>query len=149
MRTKFRKLRDNSVVEHTFRVGEKFEEAYIEEHKLQYQYRADTTYHFMNTGNYEEVGLTEDEIGPSAGFLKENMEISGKFHNGKLIGLELPVFVDLQVTQTEPGIKGDTSKSSGKPATLETGKVITVPLFVGPGEMIRIDTRTGDYVSRA
>ena len=149
VRTKFRKLKDGSVVEHTFRVGEKFEEAYIEEHKLQFQYRAGTTHHFMNTETYEDVQIEEDVIGPQAGFLKENMEISGKFHDGKLIGLELPVFVELLIQETEPGIKGDSSKSSGKPAKLETGKTITVPLFVGPGELVRIDTRTGAYVSRA
>lgn len=149
VRTKLRKLKEGSVIERTFRVGEKFEEAYIEERKLQFLYRSGSEFHFMDLGSYEDRQIQEQEIGPSAGFLKDNMETVGKFHDGRLIGLELPIFVDFRIAQTEPGIRGDTSKAGNKPATLETGVTIQVPLFIDSGETIRVDTRTGNYVSRA
>ncbi len=149
VRTKFKRLKDGSVVERTFRVGEKFEEAYIEDRNLQFLYRSGAEFHFMDLTSYEEMQLPEKAVGPTAGFLKENMEVVAKFHNGKNIGVELPIFVDLQITETEPGMRGDTSKSGNKPAKLETGVTIQVPLFVGSGETVRIDTRTGTYVSRA
>ena len=149
MRTKLRRLKDGSVMERTFRVGEKFEEAFIEERKLQFLYRSGTSFHFMNMGSFEDVALEESAIDKAAGFLKENMEIVGDFHDGRLVGLELPVFIDLRVEHTEPGIRGDTSRAGTKPAQLETGMTIQVPLFVGSGETVRVDTRTGEYVSRA
>ena len=149
MRTKLRRLKGNSVMERTFRVGEKFEEAFIEQRTLQYQYRSGETFHFMDQASYEGMEISEAVLGKSAGFLKENMEITGSFHAGELISLELPIFVDLRIEETEPGIRGDTSKSGNKPAKLETGLVIQVPLFMDAGETIRVDTRTGQYVSRA
>jgi len=149
MRTKFRRLKDGSVIERTFRVGEKFQEAFIEKHALQFLYKSGDAYHFMNLSSYEDLQLQESAVGPGAGFLKENMEAEGEFFEGKLIGLELPVFVDLRIDETGPGIKGDTAKAGTKPAKLETGVTIPVPLFVESGEMVRVDTRTGSYVSRA
>ena len=149
VRTKLRRLKGGSVLERTFRVGEKFQEAYIEKHKFQFLYRDGPAFHFMDLGNFEQLQLTEGDIGPSAGFLKENMEVEGEFHGGDLIQLALPIFVDLKIEATEPGIRGDTSKGGNKPATLETGATIQVPLFVNSGDVIRIDTRTGAYVSRA
>jgi len=149
VRTKLRRLKDGSVIEKTFRVGEKFEEAYIEKHALQFLYRSGTTFHFMNLGNYEDVQVEDAVLGPGAAFLKENMEVEGRFHGGRLIGLDLPVFVDLKIEETGPGVRGDTAKAGTKPATVETGATIQVPLFVESGETVRIDTRTGSYVSRA
>jgi len=149
VRTKLRRLRDGGVVERTFRVGEKFQDAYIEKRKLQFLYRTGDDFHFMDMDNYEQLQFPKTAIGPSAGFLKENMEVEGEFFEGAPIQLELPVFVELQITETEPGIKGDTSKGSLKPAKVETGATVQVPLFVSSGETIKVDTRTGAYVSRA
>jgi len=148
VRTKLRRLRDDSVIERTFRAGEKFQEAYIEKHSLQYLYRTADTFHLMNTTSYEEVEVPAEVIGKAAGFLKENMELEGQFHNGQLIGIQPPMFVDVRISSTEPGLRGDTSKGGMKPATLETGATIQVPLFIDTGELIRVDTRTSSYVSR-
>ena len=149
VRTKLRRLKEGSVMERTFRVGEKFQEAFIEERKLQFLYRSGTDFHFMDLATFEDLQIQESLLGSSAGFLKENMETEGKFHDGQLIGLELPIFVELKIQATEPGIRGDTSKAGTKPAKLETGVTIQVPLFVDSGETVRIDTRTGAYISRA
>ena len=149
VRTKLRRLKDNSVMERTFRVGEKFQEAFIEERKLQFLYRSDEVFHFMDLTSYEDLQMPASALGPSAGFLKENMEIVGRFHNGQVLDLELPIFVELRIEQTEPGIRGDTAKAGTKLAQLETGVTIQVPLFVESGEAVRIDTRTGAYVGRA
>ena len=148
VRTKLRRLRDDSVIERTFRAGEKFQEAYIEKRTLQYLYRTEDTFHLMDTKTYEEIQIPATVIGSAAGFLKENMELDGQFHESQLIGLQPPMFVDVHIESTEPGIRGDTSKGGMKPATLETGATIQVPLFVQTGDLIRVDTRTGSYVSR-
>ena len=148
VRTKLRRMRDGSVIERTFRAGEKFQEAYIEKRSLQYLYRTAETFHLMDTKTYEEVQVSAELLGPSAGFLKENMELEGQFHDGQMIGIQPPMFVDLHVESTEPGVRGDTSKAGMKPAKLETGAVIQVPLFVENGDLLRVDTRTGSYVSR-
>ncbi len=148
VRTKLRRMRDNSVIERTFRAGEKFQEAYIEKRTLQYLYRTADMFHLMDTKTYEEVQVAADTIGQGAGFLKENMELEGQFHDGQLIGIQPPMFVDVQIESTEPGVRGDTSKGSMKPAKLETGATIQVPLFVDTGDLIRVDTRTASYVSR-
>ncbi len=148
VRTKLRRMRDNSVIERTFRSGEKFQEAYIEKRTLQYLYRTAEAFHLMDTKTYEEIQVSRESIGQAAGFLKENMELEGQFHDGQLIGIQPPMFVDVHVESTEPGVRGDTSKGGMKPATLETGATIQVPLFVGTGDFIRVDTRTGSYVSR-
>ena len=148
VRTKLRRMRDSSVIERTFRAGEKFQEAYIEKRALQYLYRSGDTFHLMDTKNYEEVQVPVDVIGQGAGFLKENMELEGQFHDGQLIGIQPPMFVEVHVGSTEPGVRGDTSKPGMKPATLETGATIQVPLFVETGDLIRVDTRTSSYVSR-
>ncbi len=148
VRTKLRRLRDESVIERTFRAGEKFQEAYIEKRTLQYLYRTADTFHLMDTKSYEEVQVSADMIGKAAGFLKENMELEGQFHDGQMIGIQPPMFVDVHIGTTEPGVRGDTSKAGMKPATLETGATIQVPLFVESGDRIRVDTRTGSYVSR-
>ena len=148
VRTKLRRLRDSSVIERTFRAGEKFEEAYLEKRALQYLYRTADSFHLMDTKTYEEMQVSADVIGDSAGFLKENMEMEGQFHDAKMIGIQPPMFVDVRIESTEPGVRGDTSKGGMKPATLETGATIQVPLFVETGDVIRVDTRNGAYVSR-
>jgi elongation factor P len=148
VRTKLRRMRDNSVIERTFRAGEKFQEAYIEKRTLQFLYRTADTFHLMDTKNYEEVQVPASAIGEGAGFLKENMELEGQFHDGQLIGIQPPMFVDVVIESTEPGVRGDTSKGGMKPAKLETGATIQVPLFVDTGDRIRVDTRTKAYVSR-
>ena len=148
VRTKLRRMRDSSVIERTFRSGEKFQEAYIEKRTLQYLYRTADTFHLMDTTSYEQVQVSADLIGQAAGFLKENMELEGQLHDGRWIVLNPPMFVDLHIESTEPGIRGDTSKAGMKPATLETGATIQVPLFVDTGDVVRVDTRTGSYVSR-
>ena len=148
VRTKLRRLRDSSVIERTFRAGEKFQEAYLEKRALQYLYRSADTFHLMDTKSYEELQVPSETIGQAAGFLKENMELEGQFHDTQLIGIQPPMFVDVHIASTEPGVRGDTSKGGMKPATLETGATIQVPLFVQTGDLIRVDTRTGTYVSR-
>ena len=148
VRTKLRRMRDNSVIERTFRAGEKFQEAYIEKRTLQYLYRTAETFHLMDTKTYEEIQVPAELIGDGTGFLKENMELEGQFHDGQMIGLQPPMFVDVLIASTEPGVRGDTSKGGMKPATLETGATIQVPLFVETGDLIRVDTRTSSYVSR-
>jgi len=148
VRTKLRRMRDSSVIERTFRAGEKFQEAYVEKRTLQYLYRTADAFHLMDTASYEQLQVPAAVLGKWAGFLKENMELEGQFHDGQLIGLEPPMFVDVHVESTEPGVRGDTSKGGMKPATLETGATIQVPLFIEPGDLIRVDTRTSSYVSR-
>ena len=148
VRTKLRRMRDGSVIERNFRSGEKFQEAFIEKRSMQYLYRSADTFHMMDTTNYEEVSVPTEMIGDSAGFLKENMELEAMFHNGKMMSIMPPMFVDVVIESTEPGVRGDTSKAGMKPATLETGATIQVPLFIETGERIRVDTRTGTYISR-
>ena len=148
VRTKLRRMRDSSVIERTFRAGEKFQEAYVEKRSLQYLYRTADTFHLMDTKTYEEVQVSAELLGQGAGFLKENMELEGQFHDGQMISIQPPMFVDVHVASTEPGVRGDTSKAGMKPAALETGATIQVPLFVETGDVIRVDTRTASYVSR-
>ena len=148
VRTKLRRMRDSSVIERTFRSGEKFEEAFIEKRTLQFMYRSDDTLNLMDTKNYEQVQLPVAKIGAGVGLLKENMELEGQFHNGEMIGLQLPMFVELHVESTEPGVRGDTSKNTMKSAKLETGAMIQVPLFVETGDLLKVDTRDGSYISR-
>ena len=148
VRTKLRRMRDNSVIERTFRSGEKFQEAYIEKRSLQYLYRTSDSFHLMDTKSFEELQVPVDAIGQATGFLKENMELEGQFHDGQMIGIQPPMFVDVHVQSTEPGVRGDTSKGGMKPAMLETGATIQVPLFIETGDLLRVDTRTGSYVSR-
>jgi elongation factor P len=148
VRTKLRRMRDHSVIERTFRAGEKFQEAYIEKRTLQYLYRTAETFHLMDTKTFEELQVAADTMGAAAGFLKENMELDGQFHDGRMISIEPPLFVEVHVEVTEPGVRGDTSKTAMKLAKLETGATVQVPLFVETGDLIRVDTRTGAYVSR-
>lgn len=132
----------------TYRSGEKFNEASLEEHEMEYLYYDGESYCFMNTSNYEQEFLSSDQVAEATAFLKENTKCNVLFFEMKPIGLSLPNFVELKITEAEPWAKGDTAAGSTKPATLETGHIVQVPPFVNEGEMIRIDTRTGAYVER-
>ena len=148
VRTTLKSLVTGNVIDRTFRSGEKVDAPDLEERTMQFLYESDGDYYFMDTESYEQLFLTEDHLGDSKYYLHENVEVSVLFHNGKPIGVEPPMFVELKVKSTEPGFKGDTAGSATKPATLESGLTVQVPLFVNEGEVLKIDTRTGRYIER-
>ena len=148
VRTKLRNLKNKNIIERTFRSTEKVGVPDILDEQMQYLY-ADDNYHFMNMSNYDQIAVTPKVVGDTALYLKENMEVRMLLFNGEVISIELPPFVVLKITSCEPGIKGDTVSGATKPAIVETGAKVLVPLFVTEGESIRIDTRTGDYIERA
>jgi len=148
VRSRLRNLRNGNIVEKTFRAGEKVERAQIDNRKMQYLYSTGDTYIFMDTETYEQVELSAKQIEYELKFLKENMEVSVIMYQGETIGVELPNTVVLTVVETEPGIKGDTVSGGTKPAKLETGLVVQVPLFVNEGDKLIINTADGTYVSR-
>jgi len=145
---KLKNMVTGSQFDRTFRSGDKFNEANLEEHEMEYLYSDSSGLCFMNTSTYDQVFLTEEQVGDAKNLLKENTRCSVLFFEGRPIGLTLPFFVDLLIVETEPWAKGDTAAGSTKPATLETGHVVNVPPFINAGELIRIDTRTGQYVER-
>jgi elongation factor P len=145
---KLKNLITGSQFDRTFRSGDKFEEANLEEHEMEYLYYDGENYCFMNTSNYNQEFLTPDQVGDARNLLKENIRCSVVFFNGLAIGLTLPNFIEFRITKTEPWAKGDTAAGSTKPATVESGYELQVPPFINEGEMIRIDTRTGQYVER-
>ena len=149
VRTKYKNIITGSVVEQSFNPTAKFPTAYVERKDMQYSYNDGNLYYFMDLETYEQVPISADKLGPAFAFVKENMEVKVLSYKGNVFGVEPPYFVELQVTATEPGVKGDTATNATKPATLETGAEIRVPLFIDEGEMIRIDTRTGEYMERA
>ncbi|MDD4202410.1 MAG: elongation factor P [Candidatus Omnitrophica bacterium] len=148
VRTRLKNYKTGAVTEFNLAPDETFEEAYVEKRALQYLYCDGEVYHFMDHETYEQYELTKELLGDTINFLKENTDVTVKFYEKQPIGIDLPTFIDLEVTYTEPGFKGNTSTGGTKPATVETGAEIKVPLFIGQGEKIRIDTRTGEYVSR-
>ncbi|MGO0122136.1 elongation factor P [Desulfothermobacter acidiphilus] len=148
VRTKLRNLRTGAVVERTFPAGEKVPRAHLDRRQAQYLYNDGTNYYFMDMESYEQTALSEKDLGEGVKFLKENLEISLLLYQGKVLGVELPNTVDLRVVETPPGVKGDTAAGGSKPAKLETGAVIQVPLFVEEGDVIQVDTRTGEYLKR-
>jgi elongation factor P len=148
VRTKFRNLRTGNQLERTYRVVEKFDEPEIDERRLQYLYEQTGECHFMDTQNYEQLSLTADQLGESKKFLKENMEAVVMFYKGRPIGVTLPNFVELLVADTEPGTRGDTATGGTKPAKLESGAVIKVPFHINVGDLLKVDTRSGEYVER-
>jgi len=149
VRTKLKSLVTGNVIDRTFRSGEKVETPDLEEKTMQYLYHEGDTYHFMDSVTYEQFTLAGNLLGSDSNFLRENVEVKILFHNGQPIGVELPLFVELTIVQTEPGVKGDTASGGTKPATVETGAVIQVPLFLNEGDVIKVDTRTGEYIERA
>jgi len=148
VRTKLRNLRTGAVIERTFRAGEKVPQVRVERREMQYLYNDGENYVFMDTSNFEQLSLSRDKLEEQARFLKDDMLVYILLYEGETIGVELPNFVDLKVVQTEPGVRGDTATGGSKPATLETGAVVQVPLFIEEGDVIRIDMRTGEYIER-
>ena len=148
VRTKLKSLVTGNVIDRTFRSGEKVQTPALEEKNVQYLYHEGEAYHFMDNDTYEQFALPGTQLGADSKFLQENVEVKILFHNGKPIGVELPLFVELTIVQTEPGVKGDTASGGNKPATVETGAVIQVPLFLNGGDVIKVDTRTGEYIER-
>ncbi len=147
VRTKLKNLSSGATIEKTFRAGEKMEQAIMETKKMQFLYR-DQHYNFMDMQNYEQIQLSEDQVSGEKNYFLENMELSVVFHDGKPISIELPIFIEAEVVETEPGIKGDTVGTSFKPAKIETGGIVQVPLFINNGDIIKVDTRTGEYMTR-
>jgi len=148
VRAKIRNLKNGSIQERTWRGDEKIEEAFIEEKKLQYQYSSGDVYHFMDLETYEEIAISKDILGDKVKFLKDNLEVTANFYKGEIQNVVLPFFIEFKVIHTEPGIRGDTAKSTFKPAVIETNATVQVPLFINPGDVIKIDTRTSSYVER-
>ena len=147
-RTKLKHMVSGATLDRTYKSGEKVAKAHLEEHPMQYLYMQDAQYHFMNMTSYEQVAIDADRLGDDAHWLSENLEVDVLFHKGAPLTVALPNFVVLEVTQCDPGVKGDTKSNVSKPATVSTGAVVNVPMFVKEGESVRIDTRTGDYVER-
>jgi elongation factor P len=147
VRTKLKHMKLGRVIDNTFRSGEKVELVDFEEKRMQYLYR-DDRYHFMDLETYEQVGLAAEEIGDAREYLKENMEVEVLYIDGSPATIELPNFVELAIARTDPGVRGDTAQGGTKPATLETGAVVQVPLFLNEGDVVKVDTRTGEYLGR-
>lgn len=149
VRTKIKNVRTGAVLQRTFRAGERLEQAIIDQREMQLLYREDDIFVFMDTSTYEQVEIPAPVLGDRQDYLIANMTPIVRFHDGEVIGVELPASVELTITDTEPGVQGDRVSGAMKPAVLETGKSVRVPLFVVVGDRIVIDTRTGDYLSRA
>ena len=148
VRTKLKNIINGGVVEKTFRPTEKFPAARIDRVDMQYLYSDGDLYHFMNVETFDQIALNSDDVGDSLKFVKENEMVKICSHYGNVFAVEAPLFVELEIIDTEPGFKGDTATGATKPATVETGAVVNVPLFVEQGNKIKIDTRTGEYLSR-
>ena len=148
VRTKLKDVMSGNVLERTFNPTEKVQEAQIDRKDMQYLYNDGDMYYFMDNETYEQLPLTKDELGDTLNYLTDNMQVKVISFKGKVFGIEPPLFVELEITYTEPGFKGDTSTGASKPATTQTGYVVNVPLFVEIGDKIRIDTRTGEYMER-
>ena len=149
VRTKIKNVVSGAVLERTFNPTEKFQRAYIETKEMEYLYNDGEFYYFMDQETFEQLPLTQDQVADAIPFVKENTTVTVRFFKGSAFSVEAPNFVDLKVTHTEPGFKGDTTSNTTKPATLETGYQIAVPLFINIGDKIRVDTRDGSYMSRA
>lgn len=149
VRVKLRNLRSGSLADQKLRSEDSIERETLEQHEMQYLYADGSSYHFMNTANYEQIQLSDEALGDSMSYLVPNAVVQMEFYGSEPVGIELPPTVDLRVEDTAPGIKGATASAQVKPARLETGLVIQVPPFVNPGDMVRVNTETGEYQSRA
>ena len=149
VRTKLKNVMTGAVLEQTFNPTDKYPTAHIETKEMQYLYNDGELYYFMDMESYEQIGLTYDQVEDAINFIVENMNVTIRFYKEKPFSVAAPNFVELTVTETEPGFRGDTATGTTKPATLETGYKLNVPLFINEGEKIRIDTRTGEYMARA
>ena len=148
VRSKLRNLRTGAVIDKTFNAGEKVPTAYIERREVQYLYNDGKEYYFMDMETYDQFSMPKEQLQDAVKYFKENMTITNLVFKGQSIGIELPNYVELKVVETSPGIKGDTAAGGSKPATLETGAVVNVPLFINVGDVLQIDTRTGHYIKR-
>jgi elongation factor P len=146
---KMRNVKTGTTVERTFQAGEKFRRAILDKRSVQYLYHEDSTYHFMDTVTFEQTALSAEQLGDIAHYLKDGQTLELLTYQDQPIGAELPPSVELEVARADPGLRGDTATAGTKPATLETGLVIQVPLFVNEGDRVRVDTRTGQYLERA
>ena len=149
VRTKLKNVISGAVIEKTFNPTEKFENAHIERKEMQYLYNDDGLYYFMDMETFDQIPLDADKLGDNFKFVKENTLCKIISYKGNVFGVEPPLFVELEVVDTEPGVRGDTATNVTKPATLETGAVIKVPIFINTGDVLRIDTRNGEYLERA
>jgi elongation factor P len=149
VRTTIKNLRTGAVVERTFRAGEKVERAMIDKSEMQFLYRDGSDYVFMDNSTFDQLNVTETSLGSASNFLVESASAILKMYGDEIVGVELPASVELAISETEPGIQGDRVSGARKPATLETGLVVQVPLFVGPGDRVKVDTRTSEYLTRA
>ena len=148
VRIKLKNIKRGQTVERSFQAGDKWPRAYLDKRQVQFLYRDGDDFHFMDTESYEQMVLTAAQLDDAVLYLKDGMMLDRTSYEGETIGVELPITVDMRVTETEPGYAGDTATGARKPATTETGLVVTVPLFIGEGDIIRIDTRTGEYQTR-
>ncbi len=149
VRTKLKNLRSGAIIDHTFRAGEKVGKAHLERKEMEYLYRDDDLFHMMDLETYEQITIPADKIGDKVKYLKENDRINIIMYDEEVIGLDFPATVVLRVADTEPGIKGDTASGASKAATMETGLVVQVPLFINTDDYLKIDTRSGNYIERA
>jgi elongation factor P len=148
VRMKVRNIKRGQTVERTFQAGEKWPRAFLDKRQVQFLYRDGDEYHFMDSESYEQFSLTAEKLGDATQYMKDGMSLERTTYEGETIGVELPITVDLAVAQTDPGFAGDTQSGARKPATTETGLVVQVPLFVNEGDTIRVDTRSGEYLTR-
>jgi elongation factor P len=149
VRTTLKNVRSGAVVDRTFRGGEKVERAMIDKREMQFLYRAGEDYVFMDNSTYDQLNVGPSSLGGASNYLVESADAILKMFGDEIVGVELPAAVELDIAETEPGIQGDRVSGARKPATLETGLVVQVPLFVGPGDRVKVDTRTGEYITRA
>ncbi len=148
VRTKLKNLKTGAVIDKTFRAGERMDQAVVERKTMQYLYHEGDDYILMDMESYESVPVNASLFGDQVKYLKENTDVTALVHEGSIIGVEIPFFVELEVTETDPGVRGDTASGGSKPATLETGAVVQVPFFINVGDRIRVDTRTDEYMER-
>lgn len=148
VRTKLKSLVSGNVIDRTFRSGDKVKRPDFEEKQMQYLYKDESGFNFMDLGTYEQVLITSEDLGDLQDYLKEELEVNVQLYNGKPMGVELPIFVELAIVKAEPGVKGDTATGATKPAEMETGALINVPLFLEEGDIVKIDTRSGEYIER-
>ncbi len=148
VRAKLKGLKSGKIIEETFGAGDKVPKADLEEKEMQYLYNQDNLYYFMDNETYEQIPLTEEQLGDAKLYLKENMNVYILYYKQDPIAVELPNFVELQVVETEPGVRGDTASGGSKPAKLETGATVKVPFHINEGDVIKVDTRTGEYIER-
>ncbi len=148
VRTRLKNLKTGAVLEHTFRSGDKVDKPDLDEREMQFMYRMENAFHFMDTTTYEQIYLDEDHMGDAASYMIENLPVKILFFRGEPIGIDLPIFISLEIVETEPGVRGDTVSGATKTAKLSSGAVVQVPLFLNVGDRVKVDTRTGTYIER-